>query len=393
MHEHGSAPGFNVVKHFVRRQSIRTMDWLDTYGYCQDHLRPGLSSIRQAGWGAFASRDMPAGTIVGYSPLIHMGVHGRDVYWVTYPGAADPIQGKPKRRYDLILNYSFGHKNSTVLLTPYGGMVNYINHQPKGKANVKIRWPDRELVAHKPWWLDREPGQLRDTTEKIGLSFEYVALRDIKEGEEVFMDYGGEWEAAWNDHVAKWHPLQDGQGYVHRSDWPEEHIRTIHEDKYPDNLVTVCIESYTTGVPTGGEGSDNGSKLVNTWVTPMTETSTRVYCRALTRRKDDQADSSDGDEVKYLYEVELNLEVDGKETSVVVEDIPETGIFLVDRAYSQDWHLPNVFRHEIMVPDDVMPSAWLNGPAPSPPEGDEDAVPQYPIKENGENDDEEDDDD
>ena len=96
---------------------------------------------------------------------------------------------------DLIINYSFGHKNSTVLLTPYGGMVNYINHAPSADrvpgaeptANVKVQWPKRELIAHKPWWLNKDTAFLRDTTEKIGLSFEYVALRDIKEGEEVFM--------------------------------------------------------------------------------------------------------------------------------------------------------------------------------------------------------------
>jgi hypothetical protein len=87
----------------------------------------------------------------------------------------------------LIINYSFGHRNSTVLLTPYGGMVNYINHQ-KQRANVKVRWPNGEKVAHKPSWLtEKTPESLKHTIEKIGLSFEYVALRDIEEGEEVFM--------------------------------------------------------------------------------------------------------------------------------------------------------------------------------------------------------------
>jgi hypothetical protein len=87
----------------------------------------------------------------------------------------------------LIINYSFGHRNSTVMLTPYGGMVNYINHH-KQKTNVKIRWTDGERVAHKPSWLtDKTPEDLKYTLEKIGLSFEYVATRDILEGEEVFM--------------------------------------------------------------------------------------------------------------------------------------------------------------------------------------------------------------
>jgi hypothetical protein len=47
---------------------------------------------------------------------------------------------------------------------------------------------------------------------------------------------------------------------------------------------------------------------------------------------------------------------------IVVEDLDATGIFLYDRSYSHDWHLPNAFRHEIAIPDDVMPSIWENGP-------------------------------
>jgi hypothetical protein len=390
---HASDSSLNVVKHFLRKQSVRTIDWLDTYGYCQDHLRPGISTVKQAGWGAFANRDLPAGTIVGYSPLIHMGVHGRDLYWITYPPEADPVEHKERRRYDLILNYSFGHKNSTVLLTPYGGMVNYINHKSTSKdgANVKIRWPSEELVAHKPWWLKLSPDRLRDTTEKIGLSFEYVATRNIKEGEEVFMDYGDEWEAAWNEHVAKWYPPPDAMSYVHRSDWPEKYVRTVDEEAYPDNLVTVCIESFTSSVdPSDGT-------VTNVWAPLMSDTPHRVYCRALERvskpkdedDEDEEEDEEGNDETEtYVYKVELDLKVDSKPTKLVVEGVPPNGIFLVDRAYSQDWHIPNAFRHEIMIPDDVMPEAWRNGPPPPPP-SEQDSDPQFPV---GDEDDDSDDD-
>lgn len=185
-----SGEKISLVRHFIRQQSIRSIDWLNDYGYCQDHIQPLPSTIPQAGRGAFATRDLPEGTVVGYAPLIHVGVHGREIYDITYNNVGE--EGE-RHEYDLVLNYSFGHKNSTVMLTPYGGMVNFINHGSGDKANVKVRWPDRNLVAHKPEWLKEDPYFLRDTIEKIGLSFEYVALRDIKEGEEVLMDYGPEW--------------------------------------------------------------------------------------------------------------------------------------------------------------------------------------------------------
>ena len=75
-------------------------------------------------------------------------------------------------------------------------MVNYINHKSANDGdgpNVRIQWPTEELIAHKPEWLQKDINFLRDTIDKIGLSFDYVALRDIKEGEEIFMDYGDEW--------------------------------------------------------------------------------------------------------------------------------------------------------------------------------------------------------
>jgi hypothetical protein len=63
-------------------------------------------------------------------------------------------------------------------------MVNYINHDSK-HPNVKVKWPQKELIAHKPEWLNENPEFLRNTIEKIGLSFEYYALEEIKEGDEV----------------------------------------------------------------------------------------------------------------------------------------------------------------------------------------------------------------
>jgi hypothetical protein len=50
--------------------------------------------------------------------------------------------------------------------------------------------------------------------ESRGINMEIVALRDIKHGEEVFIDYGPEWEAAWENHVASWTPPQRSKRYM-----------------------------------------------------------------------------------------------------------------------------------------------------------------------------------
>jgi hypothetical protein len=174
----------SIVRHFIRKQAIQSMDWLNEWGYCQDHIKPAPSTLESAGRGAFATRDIPKGYVAGYAPLVHIGQWGREIFDITYSNVGG-VDGE-RHAYDLMINYSFGHANSSVILTPYGGMVNYINHASGDKANVKVRWPDRPLVAHKPAWLDEDIPYLRDTIEKIGLSFEYVALRDIKEGKDAF---------------------------------------------------------------------------------------------------------------------------------------------------------------------------------------------------------------
>jgi hypothetical protein len=74
-----------------------------------------------------------------------------------------------------------------------------------------------------------------------------VALRDIKPGEELFLDYGDEWEKAWNRHLNDWkRPLHSNQ-YVDASTFnarvKDSAVRTDQEqmlDPYPSNLEVRC---------------------------------------------------------------------------------------------------------------------------------------------------------
>jgi hypothetical protein len=46
----------SVVREFMRQQSVRSPEWWRAHGCCQDHLQLGVSTIPQAGRGAFAGR-------------------------------------------------------------------------------------------------------------------------------------------------------------------------------------------------------------------------------------------------------------------------------------------------------------------------------------------------
>jgi len=345
----------SLIRHFIRQNGQRSIEWIkENGGRCCDHMRPGVSQIPHAGRGAFATRDLPRGTIVGYSPLVHIGTYGKQVYNVPYDVQDETGGPVHYEKPDLIYNYAFYHPNSTVMLSPYGSMVNYINHAPsspplsdKNKtvtANVRLIWPDSELIAHKPEWLKKDVDFLTHTVAKIGLSWDYVALRNIVEGEEILLDYGPEWEAAWNQHVKNWVPPADADAYVHSSQWNEETLRTEQEQQfnpYPSNLHTLCSPAYMW----------NSQQGVYLYLVLDKEYIDRVPCRVLDRYP--HPTNATGPEV---YSVELIEE----EKSIVTHNFERSHIFLTDRLLSQDWHLPNTFRHPIRIPDDMFPQSWIN---------------------------------
>ena len=78
----------------------------------------------------------------------------------------------------------------------------------------------------------------------------------------------------------------------------------------------------------------------------------RVRCRILERREH----LTDPDNHPEVYTVELKF----ADKDVKALSFPREAIFLTDRIMSQDWHLPNTFRHPIGIPDDIFPEQWKN---------------------------------
>ena len=96
-----------------------------------------------------------------------------------------------------------------VLLLPIAPGVTFINHasgvsddeENLPKPNVFIRWSSQINDTQKI----RNTLPLLELYElkTLTLAIEYVALRDISEGEEIFIDYGPEWQTAWNRHQVR----------------------------------------------------------------------------------------------------------------------------------------------------------------------------------------------
>ena len=162
---------------------------------------------------------------------------------------------------ELLLNYAFSHPDSPMLLVPTAPLANFINHggpftseKPNsGGANVVVRWPEEDSNTGKlfDWvfnngmgddykefdatahyehnaWLKMHP---LDVMERSGkLAFEYVALRDIHNNEEILIDYGPLWDQAWNSFM-RTHPYARS-GYF-------RHSIGVPPNLYPSNWLHV----------------------------------------------------------------------------------------------------------------------------------------------------------
>jgi len=175
--------------------ATRSLDYLRENGKCIDNIRNGMSTIPQAGRGAFAVRNLPAGTVITASPLHHVDKSFANMYNFTksaetgeYVRIKEQIVG-----YNLILNYCFAHPDSTIMLCPYGAGVNYINHNSDPeKVNVRVRWAENFPLGHNSTAVERAPFSYFFSRETPFLAFDYVAIKDIPEGSELFLDYGPE---------------------------------------------------------------------------------------------------------------------------------------------------------------------------------------------------------
>ena len=71
-----------------------------------------------------------------------------------------------------------------MLLCPYGSGVNYINHN-QTLANVKLQWTPNGILSQNDEWFVKSswtPDQVTTTH----FAMDYVATRDIEQGEELF---------------------------------------------------------------------------------------------------------------------------------------------------------------------------------------------------------------
>jgi hypothetical protein len=350
----------------------RSTEWLRRNGMCMDNLKVGPSTIEYAGRGAFAQRSLRKGSIVVPVPLVHLpDKSAMDMYEVKQVRSSKKDkegfwQRSSEEPYgkQLLLNYCYGHPESNMLFFPAGSVSGFINHSPD--PNVKMVWSDHS--SHEKDWFELDPATLIDNDYfHLGLMMDIVAIRDIEEGEEVFLDYGSEWQAAWDKHVVAWKKsLEDGdipdpwpiRALDMNSEFKSKGYKTKAElemEPYPENIRQMCF-LVLQNVP-------NTESKVKTWAMPTKGGTTfDVYnlfdCAVVERIA---VDTPDVNGLGFNYTIEFSEQ----NAVTLVHNVPHVAITFVDKPDTGDqWVTKNAFRHNIGIPDEIFPQGpWRDAPA------------------------------
>jgi len=337
--------------------TVKDQEWMNEHGQCMDNIRGGISKIPDAGRGAFANRYIPKGGLVAPAPLIHLP-HRKTMRIYDYM----IIDGQWERKVDslshhqLLLNYCFGHQDSLLLLCPYGYLNLLINHDHTD-PNTKVVWTEKKRSRH-PEWFDM-PIDDWGSEFHSGLALDYVALRDIEKGEEITIDYGIEWETAWQEHIRNFgRPRPGYRPAFELNKMIDLKIPTVFEpiENQFQDVITFCryyyfpedynFESYKFGTE---EDKDESAE----W---------HYTCRVLARHDDDKYTVEVFDRQHWLNKNEMYERIIDTPL-LILFDVPRDAFFFRDKAYARDHHQPWSFRHDMRLPDEIFPDIWKNNKA------------------------------
>jgi hypothetical protein len=314
-----------------KNRATHSLDWLQEHGMCIDNLRVGPSTATQAGRGAFVKRSLPKGSVISPTSL---AVLKRDDL-IIYETNVSQTQYKKVVNTDksigteLILNYCFGHPDSPLLLLPLGPMVNFINHNAS-RANAEIRWP-REFPNT---FLKKHPLEVLDLSGK--LLMEFVATRDIQEGEEIFINYGQGWEDAWIQHEREFHPSAQDKDVL----TAQEYLKGNKDAPLPDNLMNLCRFA-----------NQEGDKEDECWLPCTVGAKKKTKGETLFDVSYSRKDKAVADKTKFWSCASQKKDW--------IDRVPAEYITVVDKMSSFDTQLEGAFRHEIGVPQGFFPSVWM----------------------------------
>ena len=189
---------------------------------------------------------------------------------------------------------------------------------------------------------------------------EIVAIRDIEEGEEVFLDYGSEWQAAWDDHVATWRKsLENGdipdpwpiRALDLNDEFKDKGFKTkaeLETEPYPETIRQMCF-LVVQNIP-------DEQPHVKSWAVPEKggttfDTDNLFDCTVVERIA---VETTVENSLAFNYTIQW-MDKERNEVTIV-RNVPHLAITFLDKPDTGDqWVTKSPFRHYIGIPDEVFP--------------------------------------
>ena len=342
----------------------RSLEWLQENGMCMDNIRSGPSRIPNAGRGAFANRKIIKGGLVAPTPLFLIpDKASMDMYELQEgdeDGTVNRSDEEIVRGQQLLVNYMYSHPKSTMGFVPTGTNVNLINHADK--PNAKMQWSTHPM--HVKEYMEISPVKLMNY-RPIGVVMEILAVRDIEEGEEITIDYGSQWQEAWNKYTEAF----ESKRATKKTDgtWPlracdlnaklaAEPILTEEEQQdapYPD-WVTLKVFAMTDDDELLGDGSEGNPYIFDEPDDQTMYVGDDLVEPVIVKRV--RAARKGGE---FAYTIRYVDPTTGRQA--VMTDVPQHAFVFVDDSETGDQFMPEPFRHYIEIPDEVFPQGpWRN---------------------------------
>ena len=342
-----------------------SLEWLENHATCVDQsstFRPGLSLIQNAGQGLFASSDFATSERISIVPVLP--IPEKDILDYELNG---------ERKQQLMYNYCYGHTESNILLFPVAPGVNYINHQPGDRANAKLEWlipqsPYEErwmrhqerLVQMHPYEilldLFRPRGGIQGSASYTGfpavggLILQIVATRDIREGEEIYLDYGQEFEDALQTYltseqesppVVSLKAAHLNHEYLNKP-FPTLEDEPIAHDELMANAMLMAFVPF---------GRERASEV---------RLDDRQFVFSINSKAEEESEELSSLEYHITVSNPLYGEDDDEPARIEV-DVRHEQFFFVQRPEGSDsFYASRSFRHFIGLPSDMMPEKWMS---------------------------------
>ena len=226
----------------------------------------------------------------------------------------------------------------------------FVQNHNQTLANIRLKWADPVRSNFDPSLLD-EPLETLEKEQSAKLALEFVATKTILKDEEVFLDYGDAWEQAWQAHVQAWEPEEGAQDYVTKEEYEtsQEHLPwqtafELMDNPFPPNVMLQSNYIFLL--------TDDWEDMTEEEIHEEIDNEDYDWFECeITRRYGDKDNG-------YLFAA-INLEYDAEPWNELT-DLPHFAFRMRERPYTSDMFLPNAFRHEIHIPDEMFPQAWRN---------------------------------